>query len=758
MAKITLQGTKGIYIFNPEDRTNCWEGGMGRVYKGVGKIIDNGKEIERDVAIKVLFRELTNNANNVERFKIESTVKIKHKNLVEMFDFVEEDGKFHIISEFLEGEVLSDKIDNLSKKGETFSIDDAKKIILAVSEGLEELHKNNIIHRDIKPSNIMLLYDGNIKLFDYGVIKKNDDVIKKLTRDGSFVGSIQYASPEQIRNIDKASINESTDVYSLGITLYELITGKVPFDGSSEYEIMDKHTKEIVPLHSKLNKGYYNLIANATAKDQKYRYKSITQFRDDLVKLPNGNVSLIRNEWWQTKNFKIASTLIIILLIGAGIFYYYTQKQNKENYIQNVSKADLFYSIAKYDSAKIYYDRATQYVETDSIKHKSAILNAFIPAMQAFYNAKYKDAFEKLKIAADMGLGDAYYYLGELTYNGLGTIKDYKKGSEFTNKAIDKGFKMAYWRKANAYESGKGVIKDKDKADKYYLEAIEGMKKLAEGGDPEALGNLGSMYSSGSGVAKNEKIGFEYYLKSANTGYAFIMSNLGDMYQYGFGVKADADEAIIWYTKSSNLGHPTAQLSLGNLYLLGESVEKNISKGLELINKAADQNYPAALNRLGVLYYRGEIVSIDFRKALEYTKKAVEYDNDNVTAVENLAYYYENGVGTEKNYSVAKEYYLRAVNNDSTRTENFIKVGLLYLAGGFGLTKSDSEFIRYCELAEKAGNLVARQILGKYYLDKGYKAYNEQNYSLARSYFNLAITKDNTTAQNNLRFMNEKGL
>lgn len=748
MAEIILNGANGTYVFDPEIRSNCiGEGGMGRVFVG------HQKETGRKVAIKVLFRELTNNQNNIERFKIESTVKIRHKNLIEMLDFVEDEGRFHVVSEFLEGEVLSVRLNQLNAKQEVFSVNDAKKIVLAVSEGLEELHKHKIIHRDIKPSNIMLLHDGNIKLFDYGVIKKSDDVTAKLTRDGSFIGSYHYSSPEQIRNIDKTIINESTDVYSLGITFYELITGKVPFDGS-DYEVMDKQTKETIPLHAKLNKDCYNLIVNATAKDQKYRYKTVTQFRDDLLKLPKGPVALIRNEWWQKKNFKVSAAAATLVLIGslAGLLIY--KKNVKEHYLANVEKASNFYRIAKYDSAQIYYDIALTYMDVDSAKHSSEMLHALMPALSDYYNAKYKDAFEKFKKAATLGSGDAYYYLGELTFNGIGTVKDYKKGWEYTNKAVAQGFKMAYWRIAFAYQTGKGVVKDKDKADRYYLEAIEGMKKLAESGDPEALGNLGSMYSSGSGVPVNKKIAFDYYQKSANRGYAFMMEALGDMYKYGVGVEKNLDEAVKWYKKSADKGHPAALVSLGALYIDGDGVEKDINKGVELYVKAADQGYSTALNRLGVLC---EVQDNNYENAGNYYKQAINCDNDNYFAMENLARLYSKGLGVEKNYSYAVDYYLQAVGADSSRAgNNYYSVALLYYEGGNGLAQSDRLAVKYAELADENGT-TATQLLSITYNRLGVSCYKAGNYAEARKYFYAAYYKGNKTSYDNILYMNKRG-
>lgn len=264
--------------------------------------------------------------------------------------------------------------------------------------------------------------------------------------------------------------------------------------------------------------------------------------------------------------------VLIIGIVGAFLYSNYNEKQF-DKYSQ---KGLEFYNITKYDSAKISFEKALEYKSRDSIQAKVEMLNVLIPAMKLFYDAKYKDAFEAFKKASALGSGDADYYLGELSYNGLGTIKDYKKGSEYTNKAVNRGFKMGCWRIAYAYQTGKGVEKNEDKADRLYLEAIEAMKKIAEANDPEALGNLGSMYYSGKGVSKNEKVAFEYYLKSANLGYSFVQSELAQVYKHGIGTEKNMNEAVRWLKKSADKGNPNSLLGLGNMYLTGDGVEKNV--------------------------------------------------------------------------------------------------------------------------------------------------------------------------------------
>ncbi|MFD1817955.1 Serine/threonine protein kinase [Pseudarcicella hirudinis] len=744
MAKIKLKGLLNTYLFDPKDESSVLSpGGMGIPYKGIEA------ETGRTVVIKVLFRDLTENVSNVERVKRASEIKIKHNNLIEMLDFIEKDSIYHDISVFVEGTDLSKIIDHRKKQGKVFSYEESKEIVNDILDGLEVLHKNKIIHRDIDPSNIRICEDGSAKLMDFGVVRITGGKTKSLTGMGTLIGKPNYSPPEQIRG-ESDNINETTDLYALGITIYEMLTGKVPFERGNEYDTMQAQVNEALPFNNILSDALFDFLVKATAKQQHKRFQNVSAFR-------NAFNNPVERAWWQKKQMQIlVASGIIATLGGSGLFF--RHQHNTSIGKTNIEKANKFLSIAKYDSSKVYFQKAVEYIDDGSVKQKIEMLNALIPAMSDFYNARYKNAFDKLKEASGLDSGDADYYLGELTYNGLGTVKDYRKGWEYTNSAVKKGFGMANWRIALALENGLGIKKDKNKADQHYLESVEAIKKLAEAGDPEALGNLGGMYTSGKGLSKNEKLGFENYLAAANKGYAFVQENLADMYRYGIGTPVNLPEAVKWYTTSASKGHPAAQLTLGRMYLYGEGVYQDASKGLDFIRKASDQNYSAALSDLGYQYFTGKFVPADYRKSADYYLKAVTYDNDNIPALESLAYFCKTGLGVDKNYKEAEKYYLKAIRQDSSRAnQDYFNIAKLYFEGGFGLRKDEFMFIHYCELADNAGNTVARESLGIYYNQQGTEAYRSALFNTAREYFNKAVLKGNAIASRNLKYMDQKG-
>ena len=275
MKNILLTGKNGSYSFDPRDpQSRIADGGMCVVYSGKNAITG------QKVAIKVVYRELARDEANVERARREAAINIEHHNLIRMHDFIEKDGIYHIVSEFLEGQNLDEFIKQNPKVSTAYAI----RIINDVLSGLEALHQSTppIIHRDIKPSNIFLCYDGTVKLMDFGIARITGGARKSLTGLGTVVGSPHYSPPEQVRGeINK--INETTDIYALGITVYELLTGNPPFDATNEFDILKKQVDEPLPENPSIPLNIFEVIKRATNKKQENRYASVSEVKKALA-------------------------------------------------------------------------------------------------------------------------------------------------------------------------------------------------------------------------------------------------------------------------------------------------------------------------------------------------------------------------------------------------------------------------------------------------------------------------------------------
>ncbi len=267
---VTLHGKKGTYVFDPHSKTSkLGEGGMGLVYLG------EESNSSRKVAIKVLYKELSSNPVNIKRALKESNINFDHKNILKMIEFVEMDKIYHIISEYLDGESL----DTYIEKQKSIPQEKSIQIVCEVLKGLTILHnaKPPIVHRDIKPSNIFLCNNGDVKIMDFGVARSLENTNNRLTKTGSVVGTPYYAAPEQIRSQTEL-INPTTDIYSLGVTLYELLTGTIPFEGKSEYDTLKMQVEKPLPPHPKISPSLFRVIAKATAKNQQERFKNSREF------------------------------------------------------------------------------------------------------------------------------------------------------------------------------------------------------------------------------------------------------------------------------------------------------------------------------------------------------------------------------------------------------------------------------------------------------------------------------------------------
>lgn len=248
-------------------------GGMAQVYKANDLILD------RIVAVKVLRPELVGDEEFVKRFhrEAQSTTSLDHPNIVSVYDVGYDEPYYFIVMEYVEGTTLKQYI---QKRG-LIPVDEAVHIMKQMTSAISHAHANHIIHRDLKPHNILLDEYGNAKVTDFGIATAMTQTT--ITRTNAVMGSIHYLSPEQARG---GIVDEKTDIYSLGIVLFEMVTGRLPFTGDSAVSIVIKHLQEEIPFPTTFNptipQSVENIILKAVHKDPNYRYASVSEMLTDL--------------------------------------------------------------------------------------------------------------------------------------------------------------------------------------------------------------------------------------------------------------------------------------------------------------------------------------------------------------------------------------------------------------------------------------------------------------------------------------------
>ena len=257
---------------------NIGEGGMANVYLAYDTILD------RRVAVKVLRGDLSNDEKFVRRFQREalSASSLSHPNIVEMYDVGEDNGLYYIVMEYIEGKTLK----QLIKKRGSLTLSEAIDIMLQLTDGISHAHDSYIIHRDLKPQNIMIREDGSIKITDFGIAMALNST--QLTQTNSVMGSVHYLPPEQASG--KGSTIRS-DIYSMGILFYELLTGTLPFKGDNAVEIALKQLRDEIPSIRKKNQAIpqsvENVVIKSTAKNPKNRYTDAKEMHADLLTVLN---------------------------------------------------------------------------------------------------------------------------------------------------------------------------------------------------------------------------------------------------------------------------------------------------------------------------------------------------------------------------------------------------------------------------------------------------------------------------------------
>ena len=328
-------------------------GGMAIVYRALDQ------KTGREVAVKLLRPEFERDEEFVRRFSHEAkaAAQVAHENIVNMLD-VGFDGVPYIVMEFVRGQTLKDLIRSVGSIPPRQAVAMALRILAA----LDHAHRNNIVHRDIKPQNILVDENGMIKVADFGIARLTTSATMTATGDGSFFGSVHYISPEQARG-EKA--DEKSDLYSVGVVLYEMLTGQVPFDSESAVSIAIKHIGEtprsIRELKPELPRALEQILQKALSKDPADRYQSASEMAADLKRsLTNPRGGFVRNPVMDAQRRKarvrnalagmlLAAVLgaMVLIIVKTGVFDHYFYGVTVPSVV-NVSEEDALRSLSAF--------------------------------------------------------------------------------------------------------------------------------------------------------------------------------------------------------------------------------------------------------------------------------------------------------------------------------------------------------------------------------------------------------------------------
>jgi len=517
-------------ILNYRIEREIGEGGMSRVYKGIDP------KTGQQVAIKELLPHLSHHEEVRQRFRREAQVMaiLNHPHIVRLIRYEEVGNNLYLVQEYVDGMNLARYV---GEHRGALPEADAIRLFRQILEALSYAHEAGVVHRDIKPSNILLTPTGDVKILDFGIARiVGDESGGFRTKTGTRIGTVAYMSPEQVNA--KADIDHRSDIYSAGVLLHHMLTGRAPYDmgTDSEFEVQMKIVKEPLPrmreINSALSEKMQRVVDKATAKGRDARYQSCRAFLQALYEQRNTVVDPITpvpppSPQPNPSFTKIAiiSACIIAFLLGL-------------NWMVTSLNA----------SSSLSEQPVIEEPEFNS-------LSIYLEGNEAYDAKEYEKAFSLYKKAAEAGYAPAQNDIGYM------------------------------------YMSGEGVEENDVEAVKWYLKAVE--QGLAE-----AQTNLGYMYDYGKGVEENDVEAVKWYRIAAERGNTAAQNNLGYSYQHGEGAREDDVEAVKWYRIAAEEGNASAQYNLGYMYDNGEGVEENDTEAVKWYRKAAVQGQDDAKRRL----------------------------------------------------------------------------------------------------------------------------------------------------------------
>ncbi len=648
------------------------EGGMGEVYKA------EDTNLDRIVALKFLPRRLLSGKEEKTRFihEAKAASTLNHPNIMIIYEICEEEDEIFIVSEFIDGELLSDKVKNNPLK-----IKDLINTAIGIADGLHAAHKKEIVHRDIKSENIICSKTNQAKILDFGLAKQKG--MSRVTQDGSTLGTQGYMSPEQVEGLET---DKRSDIFSFGVVLYEMATGRLPFEGDHEaailYSIMNEEPIPVSTRNPNMPHEMERIIHKALEKNVKDRYQHADDMMADLRKVKKGGTSDKPPQPKSKKRFPTYIASVFILLIVVAIINSLFNKNETDSTLSNKSIAVLpFTPIDKTEESEIFGDGIHDDIlsqiakihdlkviaRTSVLRYRNTEMSIKEIAQElgvgTILEGSVRRAGEKVRIVAQLIDADTEDHLWAETYD-----RDY---ADIFNIQSDVANKIAGALRATLTleekQSIDAIPTDNMEAYNHYLRGnVYSFKRLRE----EPIRSAIQLYNKAIELDPN----FTLAYARLSVAYMRMLWFVAD-YNYLQLAKETLDKAMM-----IDADHPDIHFAFGYYYYYGF---RDFDKAIEEFSIALDDqpNNDELIEAIGWIKRRQG----DWDESIRHTKLAIELNPHSASRYAGLAMTYI----YLRNWAEAIRYSEKCINIDPEEIDGYSIRGLIML-----LQEGDVEKVR----------------------------------------------------------------